>query len=69
MGTICKRFVTTVWKLQWKVVNMKRKTTILHKVLISLSNEELFDILYSDKYSLVTLKQTSKELNKRGIYG
>jgi hypothetical protein len=48
---------------------VKRKTTILHKVLISLSNEELFDILYSDKYSLVTLKQTSKELNKRGIYG
>lgn len=48
---------------------MKRKPTILNKLLISLSNEELFDILYSDKYSLVTLKQTSKELNKRGVYG
>jgi len=47
----------------------KRKPTLLAKTLKGLSNEELFDILYSDKYSIVTLKQTSKILNERGIYG
>ena len=55
--------------LMVKVSTMRRKPTILNKLLISFSNEELFDILYSDKYSLVTLKQTTKELNKRGVYG
>ncbi|UUW39886.1 hypothetical protein VP14_199 [Vibrio phage VPMCC14] len=47
----------------------KRKPTILTKTLKGLSNEELFDILYSDKYSMVTLKQVSKLLNERGVYG
>lgn len=49
-------------------MNTKKKT-LLTKVIKSLTNDELFAILYSDRYSMVTIKQTSKILNERGIYG
>lgn len=50
------------------VMNTKKKT-LLTKVIQALTNDELFVILYSDKYSMVTIKQVSKVLNSRGVYG
>ena len=50
-------------------MHTSKKITLLTKQLRALPNEELFNILYSNKYSNVTMKQVSKILNQRGVYG
>lgn len=46
-----------------------KKPTILTKNLKYLSDQALFDILYSNEYSQVTQKQVALTLRSRGVYG
>lgn len=51
------------------MTNKQKKKTLLTKTISALTNDELFSILYSDKYSMVTLKQVAQQLRSRGVYG